>query len=89
MMNLDTHAIVEKFRASGISDVVLSTLENSGIQMDRFLKGFSSAEEGVIHSVSIIRNHPLIPSYVPVHGFIMHSDTGLLELLHEGYEEMR
>ena len=85
MTNLDTKALVNKFRASGISDKVLETLENSGIGMDRFLKGFSNPEEGVLHSVKIIRNHPLIPARFPVHGFIMHSDTGLLKLISEGY----
>ena len=85
MTNLDTKVMVEKFRASGISDTVLSTLENSGIRMDRFLKGIDSSEEGVHHSVTIIRNHPLMPATVPVQGFIMHSDKGMLELINEGY----
>jgi carbonic anhydrase len=85
MTTLDTNAMVEKFRANGISDEVLSTLENSGIRMDRFLKGFNSAEEGVMHNVNMIRNHPLIPTFIPVHGFIMHSETGLLELIDDGY----
>jgi carbonic anhydrase len=85
MTSLDTGAMVEKFRANGISDEVLSTLENSGIRMDRFLKGFESAEKGVMHSVNMIRNHPLVPAFIPVHGFIKHSDTGLLELIYEGY----
>jgi carbonic anhydrase len=85
MTSLDTNAMVEKFRANGISDEVLSTLENSGIRMDRFLKGFESAEQGVMHSVNMIRNHPLVPTFIPVHGFIMHSETGLLELIDDGY----
>lgn len=85
MTTLNTKAMVEKFRANGISDEVISTLENSGIRMDRFLKGFESAEEGVMHSVNMIRNHPLVPTFIAVHGFIMHSDTGLLEMIHDGY----
>ncbi len=89
MTNLDTKAMVEKFRANGISDVVLETLENSGIRMDRFLKGFDSPEEGVHHSVKIIRNHPLVPAHVPVHGFIIHSDTGSLKLIIDGYATVR
>lgn len=36
MTNLDTGKMVDKFRAGGISDAVLSTLENSGIRMERF-----------------------------------------------------
>jgi len=85
MANLDAKRMVDKFRANGISQSVLDTLENSGIRMDHFLRGFNSSEEGVIDSVNTIRNHPLIPVGIPVHGFIMHSDTGLLELISEGY----
>ena len=85
MTTLDSKAMVAKIRASGISDEVLSTLENSGIRMDRFLKGFASAEEGVMHSVNMIRNHPLVPVFIPVHGFIMHSETGQLEQIYDGY----
>lgn len=77
--------MVEKFRVNGISDLVLENLENSGIRMVRFLKGFDSSEEGVLHSVKIIRNHPLVPARIPVHGFIIHSSTGSLELIIDGY----
>ncbi|MCU6795501.1 carbonic anhydrase [Paenibacillus sp. WQ 127069] len=88
MTNLDTGKMVDKFRAGGISDAVLSTLENSGIRMERFLRGFNSPEEGVAHSVKIIRNHPLIPAHVPVHGFIMDAETGALEMIIDGYENV-
>ncbi|WP_256758928.1 carbonic anhydrase [Cohnella sp. WQ 127256] len=85
MTQLDSVSLVEKFKANGISDEVLDTLENSGIRMERFLRGFDSPEDGVKHSIQIIRKHPLMPSFVPVHGFIMHSDTGKLELIDDGY----
>ncbi|MNI09145.1 Beta-carbonic anhydrase 1 [compost metagenome] len=88
MTNLDTSGMVEKFRNNGISDKVLSTLENSGIRMERFLRGFNNPEEGVTHSVGIIRNHPLTPTFIPVHGCIINAETGLLDLIIDGYEEM-
>jgi len=87
MTNLDSAAMVNKFRQQGIPDLTITTLENSGIKMDRFLKGFSSPEEGVKHSVSLIRNHPLIPKEVAVHGLLIHPETGELELLMEDYRE--
>jgi carbonic anhydrase len=86
MTQLDSASLVEKFKANGISDAVLSTLENSGIRMERFLKGFDRPEDGVMHSVEIIRKHPLVPDFVSVHGLIMHSETGRLELIIDGYE---
>ncbi|MFD0714786.1 beta-class carbonic anhydrase [Paenibacillus sp. GCM10027626] len=85
MTNLDAAAMVNKFREQGIDDKVLETLEHSGIRMERFLRGFASPDEGVMHSVQIIRNHPLMPQDVEVHGFLMHPDTGELELLVEDY----
>ncbi|MEK8132503.1 carbonic anhydrase [Paenibacillus filicis] len=87
MTKLDAGAMVAKFRDHGISDQVLSTLEHSGIRMERFLRGFESPEEGVLHSVKIIRNHPLMPAAIPVHGFLMHPDTGGLEIIVEDYRE--
>lgn len=52
------------------------------------MRGFNSPEEGVAHSVKIIRNHPLIPAHVPVHGFIMDAETGALEMIIDGYENV-
>jgi len=89
MTQLDSTKLVEKFKKNGISEVVLDTLENSGIRMERFLKGFDSPEDGVKHSVEMIRKHPLVPAFVPVHGFLIHPDTGKLEWLIDGYEGTR
>jgi carbonic anhydrase len=86
MANLDSNAMVEKFKAHGITDSVLETLENSGIRMERFLRGFDRPEDGVMHSINIIRKHPLMPATIPVHGFIMDPLTGQLELISDGYE---
>lgn len=85
MTQLDSKALVEKFKENGISEVVLETLENSGIRMDRFLKGFDRVEEGVLHSIDMIRRHPLVPRNIPVHGLIMHPETGKVELIADGY----
>lgn len=86
MSKLDSHALVEKFKSRGITETVLDTLENSGIRMEKFLKGFDRPEDGVMHSVNIIRKHPLLPAAIPVHGFIIDPTTGKLELLEDGYE---
>ncbi|UVI30105.1 beta-class carbonic anhydrase [Paenibacillus spongiae] len=85
MTNLDAQGMVNKFRERGVSDTTLSTLEHSGIRMERFLRGFKNPEEGVMHSINIIRNHPLIPADVQVHGLVMNPETGEAELLVEDY----
>ncbi|OBZ10163.1 MULTISPECIES: carbonic anhydrase [Bacillales] len=87
MTNLDTAGMVSKFADHGIDPLVLETLENSGIGMEKFLRGFSSAEEGVMHSVKLIRKHPLFPKDIPVHGLIIDPVTGELEILVQDYRE--
>lgn len=87
MTNLDTQGMISKFTEYGIEPLAIQTLENSGIRMERFLRGFSSAEEGVMHSVKMIRNHPLFPKVIPVHGFVIHPETGELEVIVEDYRE--
>jgi carbonic anhydrase len=87
MTNLDAKGMIAKFSEHGIDPLAVQTLENAGIRMERFLRGFSSAEEGVMHSVRMIRNHPLFPKAIPVHGFVIHPETGELEVIVEDYRE--
>ncbi|RJE86070.1 carbonic anhydrase [Paenibacillus sp. 1011MAR3C5] len=86
MTNLDTQGMIEKFSQHGIDPLAIETLENSGIRMEKFLRGFSSAEEGVMHSVRMIRKHPLFPKAIPVHGFVIDPETGELEVIVEDYQ---
>ena len=86
MTNLDTEGMVRKFHEYGIDPLAIETLENSGIRMEKFLRGFASSEEGVMHSVKLIRKHPLFPKAIPVHGFIFDPETGALELLVQDYQ---
>ncbi|MGM0884711.1 MAG: beta-class carbonic anhydrase [Bacillota bacterium] len=87
MTNLDVEGMVSKFPEHGIDPLAVQTLENAGIRMDKFLRGFGSSEEGVMHSVKMIRKHPLFPKDVPVHGLIIHPETGALEVIVEDYRE--
>jgi carbonic anhydrase len=87
MTNLDTKGMISKFTEYGIDPVAIETLENSGINMEKFLRGFDTSEEGVMHSVRMIRKHPLFPKEIPVHGFIMDPVTGALEVLVVDYRE--
>jgi carbonic anhydrase len=87
MAKLDSDALVNKIKARGIPDNVFDTLENSGIKLDRFFKGFDRAEDNVEHSVEMIRKHPLMPEGIPVHGFVIHPETGKLDWIVNGYDE--
>ncbi|TXK76783.1 carbonic anhydrase [Paenibacillus sp. N3.4] len=87
MTEIDPKGMVSKFTEHGIDPLVIETLENSGIRMDRFLRGFDCAEEGVMHSVKMIRRHPLFPQAIPVHGFVMDPETGAIDVIVEDYRD--
>lgn len=87
MTDLDTEGMVRKIIEHGIDPLAIETLENSGIRMEKFLRGFSSPEEGVMRSVKLIRNHPLFPKDIPVHGFMINPESGALEVLVQDYRE--
>ncbi|GAA3315747.1 hypothetical protein GCM10020331_011330 [Ectobacillus funiculus] len=58
----------------GVSQEKLETLHYSGVNLEKvFLHGFDCVEDSVKHSVAIIRNHPLMPKDVPVHGLVIDS----------------
>lgn len=86
MAKIQASSTIEKMKERGVSEEKLDTLRYSGIDLERFLRGFSSVEESVEHSVSILRNHPLMPIEVPVHGLVIHPDTGKLDVVVNGYE---
>lgn len=88
MTGLNADHIKEKMQDRGIQPEIIQTLEHSGIHLSNWLKGFNDVQEGVRNSVSIIRNHPLLPPNVPVHGLIMHPETGKLDLIVDGYDHL-
>ncbi|RAK21089.1 carbonic anhydrase [Anoxybacillus vitaminiphilus] len=67
---IKAEAIMEKMVARGIPKERLETLKYSGIDLENWLKGFDSVEESVKHSVNMLKNHPLLPANIPVHGLI-------------------
>ncbi len=85
MSSLKTESIMNKMTERGISKERLDTLQNAGVDLEQFLKGFDSVEDSVRQSVSTIQNHPLIPQDVPVHGLVINPDTGKLDVVSKGY----
>ena len=81
MTGLSCARIVEKARARGISDDTFRTLKNSGIDLEAWLVGFDNVQTAVEKSVDVIRNHPLLPADVRVHGMLISPVTGQLDLL--------
>ena len=86
MCNLDTSDLIDKIKNRGISEEVMNTLNNSDINIEKWLHGFNSIDESVCDSVNAIKNHPLVPNDIFVHGLIMCPETGKLEVVVNGYE---
>jgi carbonic anhydrase len=84
MTGLSSADILDHARARGVSPETLSTLDHAGVNLRQWLTGFESPQAGVLASVNMIRNHPLLPKDVAVHGLMMASDTGELEVLTRG-----
>ncbi|SFC21640.1 beta-class carbonic anhydrase [Clostridium uliginosum] len=87
MSNIDTSNTINKIIERGISKDTLSTLEYAGINLKSWLHGFGCVHDSVKESVAIIRNHPLMPKDVFIHGLIIDPETGKLEVVIDGYDK--
>jgi carbonic anhydrase len=89
MTGLSCDGVLAKAVDRGVSAQTLQTLEHAGIDLQQWLRGFDSPEDGVRQSVTVVRNHPLLPKDVAVHGLMISPETGRLDLLTDGYEGRR
>ena len=87
MTGLSCERLLQKAIARGVPPQTLQTLEHAGIDLKRWLMGFDSPQDGVRQSVAVIRQHPLLPKDVRVHGLIICPETGRLDVLEDGYVE--
>jgi len=88
MTRVDATTTLGNMIKKGIARHTLVTMQYSGIDIHGWLSGFKSVEDSVANSVDIIRNHPLMPISVPVHGLVIDPHTGRLDLVVDGYKEM-
>lgn len=81
MSNLNTDNIMNKMLSRGISSDTISTLNNAGINVGKWLHGFESVEDAIRESVNSLKNHPLMPKDITISGLIMDPETGKLEVV--------
>jgi len=79
MQNLDVNQIIEKMKSRGISEEKIEFMKYCGVDFDKWLSGFECVEESVSETVKMIKNHPLMPKDIPVHGLIMDPVTGRMD----------
>jgi carbonic anhydrase len=84
MSGLKAEPVIESMKQRGISEETIDTLIYSGINIKKWLHGFDNVTQSVEHSVGIIKNHPLMPNGVPVHGLVIDPKTGKLDLIVDG-----
>ncbi|WP_248925543.1 beta-class carbonic anhydrase [Paenibacillus hamazuiensis] len=85
MTGLNPEEVVSKAKSRGVSIDTIDTLQHAGIDLNRWLTGFDYVHDSVLGSVNIIRNHPLLPKNLPVHGLVINPETGKLDVVVEGY----
>ncbi|MGL4391954.1 MAG: beta-class carbonic anhydrase [Fusobacteriaceae bacterium] len=86
--NLDAGNIIDKMVERGINEDLVKNLFNSGIDIKKWLHGFDDVEESLRTSIATIKNHPLMPKTIPVHGLIIDPETGKLDLIVNGWENL-
>ncbi|MCL2807290.1 MAG: carbonic anhydrase [Coriobacteriia bacterium] len=69
------------FKNAGISDESLRAVEAEGVSLHEWLEGFGELEGSVQKDVALLANHPLMPGYVNVHGFVIDTQTGELTVV--------
>ncbi len=81
MAGIDPDSVLGKMTQRGISPDTLSTLGHAGIDLHRWLAPLSSIPDSVAHTTETIRNHPLMPTTIPVHGLAIDPESGRLDLI--------
>lgn len=86
--SMDTDKMIKKMIEKGIDVQTLDTLSRAGIKVKKWLHGFDCVEESVRESVTKVKNHPLMPSNIAIHGLIMDPLTGRLDVAVNGFEHI-
>jgi carbonic anhydrase len=81
MIGMSGDRILEAARARGVEERVIQTLRHGGVDFDHWLQGFSDVRDSVRNSVRLIRDHPLLPGNVLVHGLVISPESGALEIV--------
>lgn len=81
MSKTSTDQLLEKMKHRGVSENTLKAIERSGVDLHEEFNGFNTVEQSIHQSVEIIRNHPLLPTSIPVHGLVIDPGTGKVDLV--------
>ena len=86
MSAVDPDIMISHMLERGINQDTIDTITYSGIDLRSWLRGFGDVRTSVMKSCELVRNHPLTPTGIPVHGLIIDPGTGRLDLVSNGNE---
>lgn len=89
MGNLDVGSVIETMKSRGVTQDTLNTIQHSGIDIQRFLRGFDDVIQNIESNIQKIYNHPLFDQSIPIHGLVIDPHDGSLELIQNGYDADR
>lgn len=78
VQHLDGDEVVARLKERGISQRDIDTIKLCGVDFRKWLCGFDTVEQSVAESVTMLRNHPLIPKDIRINGFVINTVTGEL-----------
>ena len=81
MCGMRADRLLAKMAERSIREEAIDTLRASGVDVNAWLSGFHHVEDAVRETVRVIRQHPLMPTDVRVHGFVIDPETGKLDAL--------
>lgn len=84
MVGVTSEKVITSLEQKGVLTEKADQLKQQGVDVDNWLSGCTSVEEGVKASVELIQNHPLLPSGVRVHGLVIDPHTGKLDVVVDG-----
>jgi carbonic anhydrase len=82
MAQVDADALRQRMIDSGVPEGAIAALKPG---LSEWLGGFHDPLGNVERVVTMLRDNPLIPPTVPVHGMIFDPSHGTLQLLVDGY----
>lgn len=82
MTHFDTDHFVELMKEKGIKESAIESLDK---EPKEWITGFDDVIPSIEQSVNIIKNHPLLPEGIPVHGLVIDPHTGKLDVVTKGY----
>lgn len=84
MSAVDPEVMVGHMLERGVKQETIDVLNYAGVNLDEWLRGFGDVKTSVLKSVDLVRNHPLMPTGVPIHGLVIDPATGKLDLVTDG-----